>query len=66
MAIFKLPVSWESFGVVKIEARDEKEFFEKVESYRLDDSDLDLPSSTYIDGSFRIEEDDDVIKSYNQ
>jgi hypothetical protein len=25
-----------------------------------------LPSSTYIDGSFRIEEDDDVIKSYNQ
>ncbi len=65
MPKFKLPVTWEAYGVIEIEAKNEKDFIRKVDIYREDDSALKLPDEKiYVDGSFLID-DDEVIVAEN-
>jgi len=65
MPYFKLPVTWESYGALDIEANNEEEFWELVKKYRNDNDDLPLPDAEYVDGSFTIA-DDETIKLLNE
>ena len=59
----KLPVTWESFGIVEIEANS----IEEAVKYFNENSDyINMPkNSEYVDGSFRLSESDpDFIKLY--
>ena len=51
MAIWKIPVAWEMYGLVEIEAETAKEalrIFSKTED------EIPLPEGEYVDGSFRM------------
>ena len=59
----KLPVTWEAFGIVEIEANS----IEEAVNYFNENSDyINMPkNSEYVDGSFRLSESDpDFIKLY--
>ena len=59
----KLPVTWEAFGLVEIEAN----FIEEAVNYFNENSDyINMPkNSEYVDGSFRLSESDpDFIKLF--
>ena len=59
----KLPVTWEAFGIVEIEANS----IEEAVNYFNENSDyINMPkNSEYIDGSFRLSESDpDFIKLF--
>jgi len=61
MPWYNIPVTWESYGVIEIEAENEQEFWIKVKQYREDDSELELPDAEYVDGSFEIADDDNIM-----
>lgn len=59
----KLPVTWEAFGIVEIEANS----IEEAVNYFNENSDyINMPkNSEYVDGSFRLSENDpDFIKLF--
>ena len=59
----KLPVTWEAFGIVEIEANS----IEDAVNYFNENSDyINMPkNSEYVDGSFRLSESDpDFIKLF--
>ena len=59
----KLPVTWEAFGIVEIEANS----IEEAVNYFNENSDyINMPkNSEYVDGSFRLSESDpDFIKMF--
>ena len=55
MATWKIPVSWEMCGVVKIEA---ETLEEAMEIARDDDGVIPLPDGEYVDGSWRLADTD--------
>jgi len=61
---FKIPVTYELYGYVIVEARTLKEAIK----YAVDNiDDLPLPDNPeYVDGSFVVEEDFDVVKCINK
>ncbi len=66
MKTYKLPVSWECYGILEIEAESFDDFMDKVNEFRIDDDCLEIPTeSYYVDASFEINEDDEVIKVIN-
>ena len=59
---FKIPVSWELYGYVEIEA---DSIEEAINIFDAEIDDWDLPSnSSYVDGSFN-RESEDFCKEYN-
>ena len=59
----KLPVTWEAFGIVEVEANS----IEEAVNYFNENSDyINMPkNSEYVDGSFRLSESDpDFIKLF--
>lgn len=66
MKTFKIPVTWEAYGCVNIEAETVEEALMLA---RLIETKEGLPLPTeyeYVDGSFEINEDMDLIKMINQ
>ncbi len=61
MATYKIPVSWEEYGFVEIEA-DSLE--QAVDIFDRQSDDIPLPEGNYVDGSWR-REDFDFIVEYN-
>ena len=61
MAIFKIPVNWEVYGTVEIEAGSIEE---AINIFDEQSDDIPLPEGDYIDGSFK-REDLDFIKEFN-
>lgn len=60
--IFKIPVTWEYFGVVEIEA----ENIDKAIKIADDDIDgIPLPEGEYVDGSWKVNKDSALIKVLN-
>ena len=60
--VWKIPVSWEECGVVSIEA---ETLGDAIEYVKEDINDIPLPDGDYIDGSFKIDsEDEDYIKEF--
>lgn len=63
MKTFKIPVSWEMYGYVDIEA---ETLEEALNSFDNSAHAIDLPScQNYVDGSFEREEDIYFIKEFN-
>lgn len=54
--VWKVPVTWEVYGVVEVDAETKEEAIKIVMN---DEDDVPLPTeSYYIDGSFRVSTDD--------
>lgn len=63
MKTFKIPVTWEEYGYVEIEANSIEEALEYANK-NIDE--LPLPDDNhYVDGSYVIEQDIEVIKLLN-
>lgn len=64
MATWKIPVTWEVFGMVIVEAETLKD---AMKIARDDDGVIPLPEGEYVDGSWRLTESDEdfVRQSYN-
>lgn len=52
MKTWRIPVSWEEYGEIKIEAKSLKE---ALKIYDTNEDEYPLPEGTYIDGSFKRE-----------
>ena len=64
MKRYKIPVYWEVFGYVSIEANSLEEAIQK---YDEEEEYFDLPDKQYyVDGSFNREEDIEMIKTLNR
>lgn len=64
MKSYKIPVYWEVFGYISIEANSLEEAIEK---YDEEEEYFDLPDKQYyVDGSFNREEDIEMIKQLNR
>ena len=62
MKTWRIPVTWEVCGTVNVEA-DTLE--EAIEIARDDDGNIPLPDGDYVDGSWRLsEEDEDFVREY--
>lgn len=61
MSIFKIPASWEVYGIIEIEA---ESLGKAIEIFDDQCDDIPLPEWNYIDGSFK-REDLDFIKEFN-
>ena len=62
MKTFKIPVEWESYGVVEIEA----ETIEEAINITKTDNDIPLPEAEYMDGSWKVTEDKELIRCVNE
>ena len=63
MKTYKIPVSWECCGFVSVKAKSVEDALVKFQEQ---EDDFPLPTeSEYIDGSFRREDDINIIKLYN-
>ena len=60
--IFKIPVSWECFGVIEVEAETIADAIEKFDAEEAYGDGYSLPHGDYIDGSFRREYDEEFIE----
>lgn len=66
MKIFKIPVTWEAYGTVEIQADSAEEALMLAQLIETKEG-LPLPTEhEYVDGSFEINEDMDLIKMINQ
>lgn len=67
MKTFKIPVTWESYGVVEIEADSVEQ---ALQIFKETEDDIALPTDwDYVDSSFRLSYEDDVLKeliAYNE
>lgn len=59
---YKIPVSWEEYGVVKIEANSLQQ---AIEIFDRQSDDIPLPEGNYVDGSWR-REDLEFIEEFNK
>ena len=66
MKTFKIPVVWESFGVLDVEATSLEEAIKMVrEDKDVNGKEFGLPlDSDYVDGTFRLRYEDDEIEEY--
>lgn len=55
MATWRIPVTWEVCGMLKIEA---KTLEEAMDIARDDDGEIPLPDGEYVDGSWRLSDQD--------
>lgn len=62
MKTFKIPVSWEEYGFVEIDANSIEE---AIEIFDRQSDDIPLPEGNYVDGSWS-REASDFIKEYNK
>lgn len=62
MKIYKIPVEWSCYGIVRIEAKSLKSAIEIVET----DTNILLPEGNYIDGSWKVNDDMHFIKMLNK
>lgn len=64
MAVFKIPVNYSVWGIIEVSA----ETLENAVKYsRANINELPLPEKPeYIEDSYEVEEDDDVIRSHNK
>lgn len=66
MKTFKIPVTWEVYGTVEVQANSELDALELAYEIEAKEG-FPLPiESEYIDGSFSITDDIDLIKMINQ
>lgn len=56
--IFKIPVSWEVFGIVRVEAETLDEAIKKFDETEQSGHGYPLPEGEYIDGSFKREDEE--------
>lgn len=61
MKNYKIPVSWEMYGFIEIEA---ESLEEAIEIFDRDEDYFELPDGEYIDASFK-REDFEVIEAFN-
>lgn len=61
MKTWNIPVSWEEYGEVEIEA----ESLEEAINIAQNDPTIELPDGSYLEGSWRVETDLNLIDSYN-
>lgn len=67
MKKFKIPVSWEMYGYVEVEAKTAEKALEKALTIENELTGFPLPDNgEYIDDSFKIDEDMDLINGLNQ
>lgn len=67
MKDFKIPVTWEMYGCIKVRANTAEEASKIAEKKENDGIGFALPEdSVYIDASFKIENDIDLINILNQ
>ena len=59
---YKIPVSWEEYGFVKIEA---DSLQQAIEIFDRQSDDISLPEGNYVDGSWR-REDLEFIEEFNK
>lgn len=65
MKKFKIPVTWEMYGTIEIEADSLEEAIQKFDDIEINGEGHDLPlENYYVDGSFNREEDEEVIREY--
>ena len=65
---YAIPVSYTMCGIVYVECENDAEFWEKLDKFRDDNSELPLPDDPqFFGGSFRIDGDgdDDHLLGYN-
>lgn len=60
MKTWKIPVTWEVYGYVKVEA---PTLDEAIEIAWDDNGEIPLPEGDYIEGSWRVEEDYGLIRN---
>ena len=62
--IFKLPVTWEMCGIVKIEA---SSLDEAIKNFNEEIDYIPLPKGEYVDASFNLtSEEEEFLKLYNK
>lgn len=67
MQEFKIPVSWEMYGYVKVKANTAEEALKIAERKEYNGAGFALPNDgEYIDDSFKIDNDMDLINGLNQ
>lgn len=68
MKVFKIPVRWEVSAVIEVEAETLEEAIKEFDRYETEDEGYSLPDDEgyYVDGSFKREEDLEVLKLYNR
>lgn len=60
MKTWKIPVTWEVYGYVEVEA---PTLDKAIEIARDDNGEIPLPEGDYIEGSWRVEEDYGLIRN---
>ena len=66
MKKFKIPVTWEVYGTIEIEADSLEEAIQKFDDIEINGEGYDLPlENYYVDGSFNREEDEEAIREYH-
>ena len=60
MTLYKIPCSWEMYGIMYIEAENIEEAIKKAEDEE------PLPKGNYIDASFRIDYDTEFLLDYGE
>lgn len=67
MKIYKIPVTWEVYGFVEVEAETAQEALKLANEKEASDNSFDLPTdSDYVENSFAIEQDLHIIKIHNE
>ena len=67
MKEYKIPVNWQLFGYVTVEAEDAETALEKALNFERFGEGFPLPDNgEYMDGSFEIEQDMDLIEHMNK
>lgn len=67
MKTFKIPVTWEVYGTVEIQAETAEKALYIAKEIEHQGEGLPLPTeSEYVDGSFEINDDIDLVKMINQ
>ena len=65
--IYKIPVTWEAYGVINVEAESLKEAIKKFDDKEDSDDPYSLPlDCSYIDDSFKREQDLETILLNNE
>lgn len=59
---YKIPVTWESYGIIEVEA---ESLEQAIEEFDREEENYDLPDAQYVDGSFK-REDLEIIELNNQ
>jgi hypothetical protein len=63
MKTWKIPVTWEAYGIVEIEA---ETLDEAIKIFDETEDEISLPTdSEYVDSSFRREQDEETIQLHN-